>query len=70
MCIRDRAFAVLACAFVLFSEKEFDRLFKPEGEGEASLDDLLGDELPGMRPVSYTHLRSRLRPAAAPTRVS
>ena len=44
------AFAVLACAFVLFSEKEFDRLFKPEGEGEASLDDLLGDELPGMRP--------------------
>ena len=38
------AFAVLACAFVLFSEKEFDRLFKPEGE--ASLDDLLGDELP------------------------
>ena len=44
------AFAVLACAFVLFSEKEFDRLFKPEGEGEASLNDLLGDELPGMRP--------------------
>ena len=41
---------MLACAFVLFSEKEFDRLFKPEGEGEASLDDLLGDELPGMRP--------------------
>lgn len=40
------AFAVLACAFVLFSEKEFDRLFKPEGEGEATLDDLLGDELP------------------------
>lgn len=39
------ASAVLACAFVLFSEKEFDRLFKPEGEGEASLDDLLGDEL-------------------------
>ena len=27
------AFAVLACAFVLFSEKEFDRLFKPEGGG-------------------------------------
>lgn len=44
------AFAVLACAFVLFSEKELDRLFKPEGEGEASLNDLLGDELPGMRP--------------------
>ena len=44
------AFAVLACAFVLFSEKEFDRLFKPEGEAEASLNDLLGDELPGMRP--------------------
>ncbi len=40
------AFAVLACAFVLFSEKEFDRLFEPEGEGEASLDDLLGDGLP------------------------
>ena len=27
------AFAVLACAFVLFSEKEFDRLFKPRREG-------------------------------------
>lgn len=47
------AFAVLACAFVLFSEKEFDRLFKPEGE--ASLDDLLGDGLPGPRVDDDAH---------------
>ncbi|WP_232050815.1 helix-turn-helix transcriptional regulator [Arabiibacter massiliensis] len=40
------AFAVLACAFLLFSEKEFDRLFKTEEDPETSLDDLLGDELP------------------------
>ena len=39
------AVAVLACAFLLFSEKEFDRLFRTEGDGEATLDDLLGDEL-------------------------
>lgn len=44
------AVAVLACAFLLFSEKEFDRLFKTEQGGEASLDDLLGDELPLAHP--------------------
>lgn len=46
------AAAVLACAFLLFSEKEFDRLFKTEGEGDSSLDDLLGDELPEERAVT------------------
>lgn len=49
-CAEERA---LACAFVLFSEKEFDRLFKPEGE--ASLDDLLGDGLPGPRADDDAH---------------
>lgn len=49
------AFAVLACAFVLFSEKEFDRLFKPGGEGEATLDDLLGDELPSPQADDEAH---------------
>ena len=44
------AIVVLACAFVLFSEKEFDNLFEPEGEGEAPLDALLGDGLPESRP--------------------
>ena len=35
------ALAVLVCAFVLFSEKEFDNLFRPAEKGGASLDDLL-----------------------------
>ena len=38
------AFVVLACAFILFSEKEFTRLFKTNEDD--SLDDLLGDEVP------------------------
>lgn len=49
------AFSVLACAFLLFSEKEFDRLFEPAGKGEATLDDLLGDALPGPRAEDGEH---------------
>lgn len=45
--------AVTSNLIVLFSEKEFDRLFKPEGE--ASLDDLLGDGLPGPRADDDAH---------------
>lgn len=40
------AAVVLACAFLLFSEKEFDNLFEPEGKEESPLEVLLGDELP------------------------
>lgn len=40
------AVIVLACAFLLFSEKEFDNLFEPESADEPSLDDLLGEGLP------------------------
>lgn len=37
---------VLGCSFILFSEKELDRLFEPSGVGEASLDLLLGNAYP------------------------
>lgn len=39
------ALVVLACAFVIFSEREFDRLFTPDEEGAPSLDDLLKQDL-------------------------
>ncbi len=39
------AIIVLACAFIIFSEREFDRLFAPEEEGAPSLDELLKREL-------------------------
>lgn len=35
------ALIVLACAFIIFSEREFDRLFAPGEEGAPSLDELL-----------------------------
>ncbi len=35
------ALVVLACAFLIFSEREFDRLFAPGEEGAPSLDELL-----------------------------
>lgn len=40
------AITVLGCAFLLFSEKEFDNLFQPESADEETLDDLFGDGLP------------------------
>ena len=39
------ALVVLACAFIIFSEREFDRLFAPEEEGAPTLDDLLKQDL-------------------------
>lgn len=39
------ALVVLACAFIIFSEREFDRLFTPDEEGAPSLDDLLKQDL-------------------------
>ncbi|NTU89547.1 MAG: helix-turn-helix transcriptional regulator [Actinobacteria bacterium] len=39
------AFVVFGCAFVLFSEKEFDKLFLPKSENESSLDDLLREDI-------------------------
>lgn len=38
------AAAVLCCAFVVFSEKEFDVLFEPKSEGEETIDELLENE--------------------------
>lgn len=37
---------VLVCAFILFSEKEIDNLFKPNSARESSLDSLLGEGIP------------------------
>jgi len=37
---------VLVCAFILFSEKEIDNLFRPHSAREASLDTLLGKGFP------------------------
>ena len=39
------ALIVLACAFLIFSEREFDRLFAPGEEGAPSLDELLMRDL-------------------------
>lgn len=39
------ALVVLACAFIIFSEREFDRLFAPAEEGAPSLGDLLRQDL-------------------------
>lgn len=39
------ALIVLACAFLIFSEREFDRLFAPVEEGAPSLDELLMRDL-------------------------
>lgn len=39
------AIVVLVCAFVLFSEKEFEDLFKPTSDDEASLEELLRADL-------------------------
>lgn len=39
------ALIVLACAFIIFSEREFDHLFAPEQEGDPTLDELLAQEL-------------------------
>ena len=39
------ALIVLACAFIIFSEREFDRLFAPAEEGVPSLDELLKQDL-------------------------
>lgn len=36
---------VVVCAFLLFSEKDFDRLFDPVGEEESSLEDLFAEEV-------------------------
>ncbi len=39
------AIIVLACAFLIFSEREFDRLFAPVEEGAPTLDELLMKDL-------------------------
>ncbi|MEC4273316.1 LuxR C-terminal-related transcriptional regulator [Adlercreutzia sp. R25] len=43
------ALIVLACAFVIFSEREFDRLFIPQVEGAPTLDELLMQDLTAER---------------------
>lgn len=39
------ALVVLACAFLIFSEREFDRMFAPAEEGAPTLDELLMKDL-------------------------